>query len=180
MLFLVFDAVRVKGEDLRALPLNERLNKARALLKGVIKTSKDPFEIRVKSMVSLENIRSLPTIYEYETDGLVMTPVNEPVQTGTHETMFKWKPRERITVDFCLKSGSELYVQDRGVLYKESDLHIQNKRLDLADGTIVECGYGKLGWFVEKVRTDKSHPNNRRTYFNTVSNIREDIKITEF
>ena len=98
---------------------------------------------------------------------------------GTHETMFKWKPRERITIDFQLKNGSDLFVQDRGELYKEADLHNGNKRKDLPDGTIVECGYGDLGWFVEKVRTDKSHSNNRRTYFRTIVNIRENIQLSE-
>jgi hypothetical protein len=106
--------------------------------------------------------------------------VNEPIRMGTHETMFKWKPRERITIDFKLQNGNELFVQDRGVPYKEAELHLSNIRRDLADGTIVECGYGDVGWFVEKVRTDKTHPNNRRTYFRTIINIRENIQFVEF
>jgi hypothetical protein len=118
--------------------------------------------------------------FDYETDGLVFTPVNEPIRMGTHETMFKWKPHGRITIDFQLKNGSELFVQDRGVPYKEAMLHLHNRRSDLPDGTIVECGYGELGWFVEKIRTDKTHANNRRTYFRTIINIRENIQLTEF
>jgi hypothetical protein len=70
-------------------------------------------------------------------------------------------------------------VQDRGNPYKEAELHIKNKRLDLPDGTIVECGYGDLGFFVEKVRTDKTYANNRRTYFRTMINLREDIQVGE-
>jgi hypothetical protein len=93
--------------------------------------------------------------------------------------MFKWKPRERITIDFQLQNGFELFVQDRGELYKEAELHTRNQRKDLPDGSIVECGYGDLGWFVEKVRTDKSHANNRRTYFRTIVNIRENIQLGE-
>jgi hypothetical protein len=67
-------------------------------------------------------------------------------------------------------------VQDRGELYKEAELHV---RKDLPDGAIVECGYGDLGWFVEKVRTDKTHANNRRTYFRTIVNLRENIQLSE-
>ena len=67
-----------------------------------------------------------------------------------------------------------------GVPYKEAELFLQNARPDLQDGTIVECGYGALGWFVEKVRTDKTHANNRRTYFRTIVNIRENIQLGEF
>ena len=182
LLFVVYDAVRVKGENLtRGVPLDQRLEKARAVLKGIIKTAGAPFEIKVKSMADLKDFKSFPDLnsFEYETDGLVFTPVQEPIRMGTHETMFKWKPRERITVDFCLQNGNELFVQDRGEPFKEAELHTRNQRPDLADGTIVECGYGDLGWFVEKIRTDKTHANNRRTYFRTLVNIRENIQLQD-
>lgn len=179
-LFVVHDAVRVKGETLTSQPLNYRLDAARKAVKGIIKTAQAPFEIRVKAMYlwGSEQLPALDT-YEYETDGLVLTPINEPIRMGTHETMFKWKPKERITIDFELRNGCELWVQDRGVPYKEADLHTRNQRPDLPDGTIVECGYGDLGFFVEKVRTDKTHANNRRTYFRTMINLREDIQVGE-
>ena len=179
MLFVVYDAVRVKGENLMRAPLTERLEKARGVLKGIIKTAGAPFEIRVKSMWTLGSPFPDLNSFEYETDGLVFTPINEPIRMGTHETMFKWKPRERITIDFCLQNGHELFVQDRGEPYKEGELHTRNQRPDLPDGTIVECGYGDLGWFVEKIRTDKTHANNRRTYFRTLVNIRENIQLQD-
>jgi len=180
MAFVIHDAVIVKGEDLMNLPLDQRLEKARGVIKAIIKTAAAPFEIRVKKMYKLfeEQIPDLNS-FDYETDGIVMTPIREPIRMGTHETMFKWKPRERITIDFQLKNGLDLFVQDRGELYKEAELHNGNKRQDLPDGAIVECGYGDLGWFVEKVRTDKSHSNNRRTYFRTIVNIRENIQLSE-
>lgn len=179
-LFVVHDAVRVKGENLTSQPLNCRLDAARKVIKGIIKTAQAPFEIRVKTMYlwGSEAVPALDT-YEYETDGLVLTPINEPIRMGTHETMFKWKPKERITIDFELRNGYELWVQDRGVPYKEAELHTRNQRPNLPDGTIVECGYGDLGFFVEKVRTDKTHANNRRTYFRTMVNLREDIQVGE-
>lgn len=180
ILFMVYDAVRIKGEDVSQRPLTERLEAARKVAKGIIKTANAPFELRVKTMWPLGSPVPDLDAFEYETDGLVFTPVNEPIRMGTHETMFKWKPRNRITIDFCLKNGEELFVQDRGIPYKEATLHLRNRRQDLPDGTIVECGYGDLGWFVEKVRTDKTYANNRRTYFRTIVNIREAIKLDEF
>jgi hypothetical protein len=181
-LFMIHDAVRVKGVDLMNEPLSTRLGFAIVAVKGVIKSKKDPFEMRVKVMQPLENISVLPPLdsFEYETDGIVLTPINEPIRIGTHETMFKWKPFHRITVDFLIKNGNELWVQDRGVPFLEAQLHLQNQRPDIKDGTIVECGYGELGWFVEKVRTDKNYPNNRRTYYNTCTNLRENIQFNEF
>ena len=181
-LFMVHDAVRVKGYDLMNEPLSTRLGFAVTAVKGIIKSKKDPFEIRVKNMIPLGDIQSLPALdsFEYETDGIVMTPINEPVRTGTHETMFKWKPFHRITIDFLIKNGNELWVQDRGVPFLEAQLHLQNQRPDIRNGAIVECGYGELGWFVEKIRTDKNYPNNRRTYYNTCTNLRENIQLSEF
>jgi hypothetical protein len=180
VLFMVYDAVRVKGESLVDLPLNSRLDAARKVTKAIIKTANAPLELRVKTMWQMgDQIPDLNS-FEYETDGLVFTPVNEPIRTGTHETMFKWKPRERITIDFCIKNGSDLFVLYKGIPYKEANLHLHNVRRDLPDGTIVECGYGELGWFVEKIRTDKTHANNRRTYFRTIVNIRENIQSNEF
>jgi hypothetical protein len=181
-LFVVHDAVLVKGIDIKNLTLDKRLEQARAVIKTIIKTAQAPFEIRVKTMWSLADISNMPSLdaFEYDTDGLVFTPINEPIRSGTHETMFKWKPRNRITIDFRLSRGHELFVQERGEPYKEAELHLHHRRKDLPDGAIVECGYGDLGWFVEKVRTDKKHANNRRTYFRTLVNIRENIQFEEF
>jgi len=178
--FMVYDAVIVKGESVSHFDLKLRLEKARSVIKGIIKTSQAPFEVRLKTMWALGDPIPDLNSFEYETDGLVFTPVNEPIRTGTHETMFKWKPRDRITIDFELKLGKDLFVQDRGTPYKEAELHLQNKRGDLPDGTIVECGYGDLGFYVEKVRTDKTHANNRRTYFRTLINLKEAIQLSEF
>jgi len=181
-LFIIHDAVRVKGVDLTQENLATRLGFAVAAVKAVIKSKKDPFEMRVKEMIPLSEMHKLPALnsFEYETDGVVFTPVNEPIRMGTHETLFKWKPFERITVDFQICKGRELWVQEKGYPYLEAQLHLQNQRPDIPDGSIVECGYGQLGWFVEKVRTDKNYANNRRTYYNTCTNLRENIGLNEF
>ena len=48
--------------------------------------------------------------------------------------------------------------------------------------TIVECKYIShlRKWVPIGVRTDKHHPNNRRTFYKTLENIREDIQLNEF
>jgi hypothetical protein len=90
--------------------------------------------------------------------------------------MFKWKPRDRITIDFQVYNKADLYIQERGRLIHETRLC----RGEFPDGTIVECDYGDLGWNVVKIRTDKTYPNNRRTYLRTIVNLREDIRLEEF
>ena len=176
-LYMIYDAVMVKGQNVASAPLTERLAAAAKLIKGVLRSTKDAFEMRVKEMVPLESIRDLKPLdkFPYETDGIVLTPVNEPVRTGTHETLFKWKPHDRITIDF-LVYGKYLCVQDKGQIYPEAEITHQ----EVSDGTIVECGYGPNGWYPVKVRTDKKHPNNRRTYMRTIVNLRENILLKEF
>lgn len=176
-LYMIYDAVLIKGQNVAAQPLTERLAAAAKLIKGVLRSTKDAFEMRVKTMLPLESIHELKPLdqFPYETDGIVLTPVNEPVRTGTHETLFKWKPHDRITIDF-LVYGKYLCVQDKGQIYPEAEVTHQN----VLDGTIVECGYGDKGWYPVKVRTDKTHPNNRRTYMRTIVNLRENILLKEF
>jgi mRNA capping enzyme, catalytic domain/mRNA capping enzyme, C-terminal domain len=185
--YMVYDSVMVKGEDTRKMPLTERLARAQAVVKGIIKSPKNQMEVRVKEMVPLECIKNMPDLdsFPYETDGIVLTPVIEPVRVGTHETMFKWKPRDRITIDFSIQhwnptAGWELCVQDKGQFYTESSLYPPSTLKGEREGTIVECGYGDKGWYVVKIRTDKTYPNTRRTYFRTLTNIREDIQLKEF
>jgi ATP-dependent DNA ligase len=59
-LFMVYDAVRVKGEDLTQRPLTDRLEAARKVVKGIIKTAGAPFEIRVKTTVASGKSRTGP------------------------------------------------------------------------------------------------------------------------
>lgn len=166
--FIVHDAVCIQGEDLRSKPLTERLKKAAALVKVII-----PSQIRVicKMMIPFKDIKQL-TLGE-KTDGVIFTPINEPIRMGTHRTLFKWKPYEKITIDFLLKNGNFC-------IQHESKLLIVQKQTEHSDKNgIYECSYDGKKWEPIKKRTDKSHPNNKRTYERTLININEDIKFCE-
>ena len=83
----------------------------------------DPIKFAIKTFHVLSEFEDfmnkyLPTVTQ-KIDGLVFTPVNDPVKIGTHETMFKWKPRDKNTVDFQFKRKGDLwrlYVQEKGKL----------------------------------------------------------------
>lgn len=163
----------------------------------------DPIRLRMKTFYPLEDFKTfldvyLPTVNQ-KTDGIVFTPIDEPVRIGTHETMFKWKPQEKNTVDFLVKrepsrenpmcrSGApawRLYVQEKGKHYFEFEIPSSaSYGVELEDGGIYECMYihweEPMWWKPIKRRTDKTYPNNRRTFYRTIVNIKEDIKIEEF
>ena len=142
----------------------------------------------------------LPTVTQ-EMDGLIFTPVKDPIRIGTHETMFKWKPRNKNTIDFKVKKSPtvetpgcvpgrhtwRLFIQEKGKLIHESQIPL-DRMSDyswLKEDDIVECMYvtwenGPLWWKPLKKRTDKTFPNNRRTFYRTLVNIKEDIQMKEF
>jgi len=78
-----------------------------------------------------------------------------------------------------------LYAQEKGEPIYEST--IPPNRMDESwyrHNAIVECEYVTddipMWWRPLKMRTDKTHANNRRTFYRTLVNIKEDIQITDF
>jgi hypothetical protein len=169
------------------------------MVKGILKTSKDPFKIEMKPVFERNDVdKAITTDFGYETDGLIFTPKDEPARVGTHETMFKWKPLEKNTVDFqvvpsirAMVYGYDLYVQERGKLICEArvphDLVEPHWKPIMDAGKdhclILECEYIQDEvnfWRPIGIRRDKTMPNARRTFQRTLVNIEEDIQWNEF
>jgi len=201
---MVYDAVWVNGESVWDLNLMKRLEAARSIMKSIIYMKSDQYRLKCKTFHQMREFGKfmdeyLPTVKQ-KIDGLVFTPVNEPIRIGTHETMFKWKPQEKNTVDFLMKwepsretpgfkAGTpawRLYVQEKGKLFFESEIPFNRMEDEpwFEDGAIVECKYitqeEPMWWRPLKRRTDKNYPNNRRTFYRTIVNIKENIQMKEF
>ena len=201
---MVYDAVRVSGESVWDLPLTGRLEACEKFMKGIIYMKNDKYRMKLKKFHKMKDFEMfmdqyLPTVKQ-KIDGLVFTPVNEPIRIGTHETLFKWKPRDQNTIDFQMKwepsretpgfvKGEptwRLYVQDKGKLIFETEIphgKMEDKTW-FEDGAIVECQYitweEPMWWKPLKRRYDKTHPNSRRTFYRTIVNIKENIQMKEF
>jgi len=200
---MVYDALVINDTPVGHLDLYKRLSETEILLKQVIYMTFNKHRLKVKNFWAMKDFEYF--MYEYlpkveqKVDGLVFTPVYEPVRLGTHETMFKWKPREKNTVDFQMKRGMtfegvgkpgqpvwKLYVQERGKLFFESEFPLTRMNEPwFEEDAIVECMYitweeGPIWWKPIKRRLDKTHPNNRRTFYRTIVNIKEDIQMKEF
>jgi len=189
--FLVYDSVMVSGTNVKNLDLFKRLEEAKKVVSKITRMKGDPVVPKMKTFFNLKDFKQfitehIPTV-TYNIDGLVFTPINEPVKTGTHETMFKWKPRINNTIDFQCKwldNKWGLYVIEKGRLVFESELPPSKSPDWLTEDCIVECQYMcdeyPRWWKPIGLRTDKRHPNNRRTFYRTLVNIKEDIQIEEF
>lgn len=193
--FLVYDAFVVSGTRVVNMYLNERLECISGIVKGILRMKSDPVSVKVKKFFSLKRETEkffkehLPSV-TFKMDGLIFVPVKEPVRVGTHETMFKWKPRDANTIDFQFKRWDDqkkwgMYVLEKGRLIFESELLYERAPEWITDeDSIVECQYmcdeEPRWWKPLNLRTDKVHPNNRRTFYRTLVNIKEDIQIHEF
>jgi len=189
--FLVYDAIMIEACPVSGWNFLQRLASIQKFIKTLVTMKFDPYKVRVKTFHAINDFQSfmddyLPTVHE-KVDGLVFTPVNCPVKMGTHEEMFKWKPKEKNTVDFQLKWDANrnmwrLYVQEKGQLVYETDSRENHPWF--REDMIVECQYMTddvpMWWKVVTVRTDKTYPNNRRTFYRTLVNIKEDIKMKDF
>ena len=189
--FLVYDAVTVSGTSVKDLNLHKRIESAESLVNGILKMKTDPIVTKVKKFYNLKKYKEfitdyLPTV-PYMIDGLVFTPVNDCVKSGTHETMFKWKPKINNTIDFQFKKFENkwgLHVIEKGRLVFETELSFARVPEWITEDCIAECQYmcdeHPRWWKPMNLRTDKTHPNNRRTFYRTLVNIKEDIQIGEF
>lgn len=188
--FIIYDTVLLNGQSVLKCDLTIRLNAVNRFVSGIIKTKTDNIKVKTKQFYPLKDIVKfqkdiLPKL-DYKTDGFIFTPVDEPLRIGTHETMFKWKPRDLNTVDFQFKTGAQndrwdMLIQERGKLFFETYVPKESfKELNINEDDIMECKYDGFQWIPVLKRTDKVHPNNRRTFYNTIKNINEDIQLSEF
>jgi len=192
-LYLAYDGIFVCGEPVGHMNFIDRYGVIERCIKRIIAMKSDPHRVRLKIFHALADFETFQREYlpnvQQRVDGLVFTPVYEPVKMGTHETMFKWKPRDHNTIDFQMKRDTHrpgvwrLYVQDKGQLVFESEFQNYEEPWFREDA-IVECQYmvdhAPMWWRPIKLRTDKTHPNNRRTFYRTLVNIKEDIQMSEF
>lgn len=196
--FLVYDALAILGSTtVMDLPLPDRLAAAVAVVSGLCLTKTDgaPLNVVVKSMVPAASARAyvaevLPTL-PYATDGIVLTPANEPVRQGTCDSLLKWKPADSVTVDFEIRNANisrfELFVIDKDkkrsmglVTWRGLDGIIATSALEGRESAIIECRMRQKGaWCPVRVRLDKDRPNNWFVYKNTLKNIEENILLSE-
>jgi hypothetical protein len=189
--YLVYDSVVVNGKSTASLNLFDRLRQGETVVSGIRKMATDPIVLRMKTFFNPRDLDEFQNSYvpslDYKTDGIVFTPVDDPIRIGTHETLFKWKHRDQNTIDFKAKmTGTKwsLYVQEKGTLMFESELSLAQAPEWITENCIVECQYmvdeEPRWWKPLNIRRDKVHPNNRRTFYNTLKNIKENIQLNEF
>eukprot|EP01092_Planopodium_desertum_P009655 TRINITY_DN4194_c0_g1_i1.p1 TRINITY_DN4194_c0_g1~~TRINITY_DN4194_c0_g1_i1.p1 ORF type:complete len:575 (+),score=108.32 TRINITY_DN4194_c0_g1_i1:44-1726(+) len=125
---------------------------------------------------------------DFESDGLVFTPSTMTYKLGYNEAIVKWKPLNKKTVDFRIiettLKGKQLYQLQTGhqggfVVHDWiTDSKQTFKKSGIVEGSIIECSWDpngatvvpatkdgeeekhfEGGWVIDRIRTDKSVPN---------------------
>ena len=195
-IFLVFDVVAWGGKSVATQPFPERIKFISDNHRKFIRSPKDEVRIRPKVFGHMKDAmlykkQHIPTL-KYGTDGYILTPILDPVQTGTHKTMFKWKPLLENTIDFLVKPTTwqkdgvyDMFIQEKGDLIFQTHLKMEGLEqqwhdiIASCDTPILECKYENGEWTPVRHRDDKTYPNSRFVFYRTLTNIQEDIKENE-
>lgn len=186
-IFLVYDCVVMCGMNVSTLTFDERMSHADTFIESYKKSNEDALLFIRKDYHDIRDIKSfIERKPNYDTDGLIFIPNEDPIRINTHPTYFKFKNGHENTVDFALKPDGTLYLQQKGELKKTVNkaINIENTNLDLdfSNGPIiVECTFVRnKDWNIKMVRRDKNMPNSVYTHKKTMLNIKENIKLNEF
>jgi len=193
--FMIYDILIACGEVVGNTDFLARLKSVEGVKKMLTSLKYDPIKLKIKTFHLMSDYKQFKDVYlpsvTQDVDGLIFTPIRDTVKTGTHETMFKWKPRDKNTIDFQIKKRGniwKMYVQERGKLMFESEIHVNqvppHAREWMEEDAIIECQYmftdEPMWWKPIIRRYDKTFPNGRRTFYRTLVNIKENISIDDF
>jgi|UniRef100_A0A6C0ITL6 hypothetical protein len=134
-LYLLFDIYYLGGEDLKGLDFYNiksgsngcRFDKLNAVysnlindkkMENIVKGKSLPINIRLKNFMDNRNAniysqcqQLLEKInnnhFEYEVDGIIFTPIDKKIVSGTWMHSFKWKPPRHNTIDFLIQTEKE-------------------------------------------------------------------------
>ena len=209
LVFLVFDVACVKGDDtIRQQNLYRRAEVVRQTfdLEGAVTTSAadasslarkgkivsggnaHSLSFRPKQCFQLDMIDTVlrgASTRPYPSDGLLFTPIHEPMAIGTSQKLFKLKHFHTIDVEigpegFLVGCGHDA-PEERKNIGDVTEMQVPHTNYEI--GSIVECAVkeqdGKYYLEPLHLRTDKKHPNSEFTVLRTINNVKEGITEAE-
>ena len=199
--FLVYDSTMVCGKPTTHMTHSERMREALEVVQCIKPSVHSAFVVRLKTFYPIERfetfVNQIVPQLPYEIDGFVFTPDKDPVISGTHYRMFKWKEQHKNTVDFLVepnhnKRFSQKYMMKimKGKTPKalldnrivvDPGHEVETELRSTGTGVVVECAYVAPNvWKALHIRRDKTFPNSYLTWTKTLLNIEENIQLKEF
>ncbi len=100
--YVIHDCISIMGQEI----LYDNFPKRYEKIEQFVKSWKEgDFVIKKKDFFDLSNIKLLnnqinENLLDHNTDGLIFTPKNKKIGSGTQYDLYKWKPRKLHTFDF--------------------------------------------------------------------------------
>tara|TARA_B100001094_G_C18030717_1_gene719979 strand:- start:58 stop:939 length:882 start_codon:yes stop_codon:yes gene_type:complete len=178
--FHIFDCICIAGKYVGHSPHSSRMSSCRKLVDAV-NHEESSFQVVVKKFVPLNAIQNYMNANTFENnDGFIFTPEDDPVQYGTHSTLFKLKSGHDHTVDFVIDSEGQCFVTENKKPKWITTIPLSGDwKEELSVPKVVECSFMNGTWKILKRRTDKKHSNSLKTYQKTLLNMKENILLCE-
>ncbi|CDP03930.1 unnamed protein product [Coffea canephora] len=200
--YLIFDIMAINSISLVGRPFCERWEmiekeviEPRNYESNQIQGSQNPhyrydletFGMRRKDFWFLSTVNSvlkdfIPKL-PHAADGLIFQAWFDPYVPRTHEGLLKWKYAEMNSVDFLFEMvghHQQLYLHERGkkkLMGATKAVFDDGSSPSLYSGKIIECSWNSehRAWSYMRIRSDKSTPNDYRTYLQVMRSIEDNI-----
>ena len=182
--WLGFDAIIVSGVPVWKEPLSHRIQAARATM---FDYRQSPGEIRItwkRYYDSMEEyMRTKNDSNRHPSDGVILTPEDDPVRAGRHKRLYKLKDGDKHTVDFLVTNEVDLSVYNPAIKGHVVVAKLTTALSAQADAgshpLIAECAFADNQWTFVCTRTDKATANDMLTYNKTLVNIEEKLTLND-
>ncbi len=107
--YVIHDCICMAGQDISQSMFPERYSEVTRLVEDIWIAKDSEFRISGKQFFPFRQLKMLDQMIiesklDHRTDGLIFTPLNKKVGTGTQYDLYKWKPRKLHTFDFKIQT----------------------------------------------------------------------------
>lgn len=107
--YVIHDCICISGKDISQYMFPERYNEVTRLIEDIWIAKDSEFRISGKQFFPFRQLKLLNQMInedklDHKTDGLIFTPQNKKIGTGTQYDLYKWKPRHLHTFDFKIQT----------------------------------------------------------------------------
>lgn len=199
-LYLIFDVLVSNDINICAQPLPQRYKHIdyMCIKADNYSIEKKPiWDVTYKQMetlLSIFNSGDLMVNKQYTVDGLIFTETQKPYDTNL--TLYKWKPREHLTVDFQIQKTNGLSLYHTFIFDKnnklmkteyewdDTDMFQNPNKIIPQNDMIIEFGFDSnvKNIIAKRIRVDKEFPNHINVFTNMIHDLKhyiDDTKILE-
>ena len=195
--YLINDIITYNGQNVSAKPFRYRLRlisewivnvRNKAIRKGHIKKSTQPFSIRDKEFFGLSEVNKLlspafPGNLPHGVDGFVFLPENNAYMSGECRRLLKWKDKE--TIEFRLEIVDKFSTAS-GLREKEAHLFLNHENTSFATmpylptlqeyhKKVISCSYKDGQWRFHRLRDDRPSPNSKQTAMGAMDAVKRPV-----